>query len=104
MGYILPITPHQSIQYAEREVGKKQTPYRFVPTEKTMNELQYGQLAKDFKLFIKEEEDNNRNKKERQLTKSKKNKQKSKTLYNNTVGEQIRAEVTGTGQNISESI
>lgn len=34
MGYILPVTNYQYIQYAEREFRIKYDPYRFVPVNK----------------------------------------------------------------------
>lgn len=97
MGYILPVTPYQSIQYAERELKVKDNPYRFVPTPKVMNEMKYERYVERY------HQDQQRGKGRE------KHPQHYDTPLNNdeidmAILEKIHAEVTGKGKSFSEYV
>lgn len=97
MGYILPITPYQSIQYAERELREKPQPYRFVPVAKSMNELKYERYVE---RQDQESPLDHRKKRKEQTAETSINKNK----VDLPVLEKICAEITGKGKSFSQYV
>ncbi|MEK3855451.1 hypothetical protein [Cytobacillus sp. FSL H8-0458] len=94
MGYILPVTSYQYNQYAEREIGTKYDPFRFVPVARISAQSNAKAFRHELPLDM-----------QRRLTKS--NTQERAEAQTRTISkkaEQTYGELTGKGRFISECI
>ncbi|KON89392.1 hypothetical protein AF332_22980 [Sporosarcina globispora] len=94
MGYILPVTSYQYNQYAEREIGTKYDPFRFVPVAKISAQSNSKDFRHELPLDI-----------QRRLTRS--NLQQRVDIQKQSTrkkAEKTFGELTGNGLYISEYI
>ncbi|PWW19163.1 hypothetical protein DFO73_12253 [Cytobacillus oceanisediminis] len=94
MGYILPLTHYQYNQYAEREIGNKYDPFRFVPVTRIAAQSNSKDFRQELPLDI-----------QKKLIKTNPN-QRSEypNRKNRKTAEQTYGELTGKGRHFSECI
>ncbi|EWG12627.1 hypothetical protein [Cytobacillus firmus] len=94
MGYILPVTSYQYNQYAEREIGTKYDPFRFVPVARISAQSNEKAFRHELPLDIQGRSTKSITK-EREDTQTRNSRKKAEETY---------GELTGKGRFISECI
>ncbi|MBG9549604.1 hypothetical protein ACOSZF_19370 [Cytobacillus firmus] len=94
MGYILPVTSYQYNQYAEREIGTKYDPFRFVPVARISAQSNEKAFRHELPLDIHG----------RSTKSNTQERAESQTRTTRKKAEETYRELTGKGRFISECI